>query len=427
MQKTTAPHHSDSVPSARHLMGPTACSWRIVFPKFTVEFTSACILIFGLTFGAPQFALAEFTLEDLINEKIAVVEIIKAKVTLEKLIEDFQKRPGLSKSEITSFFKDKKNRRKIKELEAQEKELIRELKRKSTRAKNKCFYGSPEDAEDATLKQLTDYAIILEHASLLFSAGKITESTYQKSNEVIEDLKYLHLNNKKITEEYSQSSLSETYGTRTAVHPEGKDVEFQLKAGILFDILKKAYLFASSNQLLSEFFSDGLSKVNGCLEARLSTLAKWHEDREVYFDSLSKLSEEDQKKRLPDTGKVLIEKLIEGNYSDYYDLAENRTTREKTIRKIHEYFKDKTDISGNTISYQLVKDTFKGAFLLSSSPTESPHRSPHATPRRSSPTRAPKNEVNTTYWLKDPLAQTVNLPVFEKINTPSSVARTLTD
>jgi hypothetical protein len=249
MQKTTAPHHSDSVPSARHLMGPTACSWRIVFPKFTVEFTSACILIFGLTFGAPQFALAEFTLEDLINEKIAVVEIIKAKVTLEKLIEDFQKRPGLSKSEITSFFKDKKNRRKIKELEAQEKELIRELKRKSTRAKNKCFYGSPEDAEDATLKQLTDYAIILEHASLLFSAGKITESTYQKSNEVIEDLKYLHLNNKKITEEYSQSSLSETYGTRTAVHPEGKDVEFQLKAGILFDILKKAYLFSFDNSL----------------------------------------------------------------------------------------------------------------------------------------------------------------------------------
>ena len=328
---------------------------------------------FGLVLLAAQNTFAQFTLEKLLSGETELQELVRSNISVESLVTEFENRLDLSKSEIHRFLSHKKNKALLKALEKQEKELIRDLKRKPRAARNKCFYGNPDEAVDATADQLEMYPTILAEAERLLGTGEINKATYDEAKNIIETLQNLHANNRKITEEFSIDPISHTYGNKIHIHPETTDVPFELKAGILFDILTKGYAFAEKNNLLPAFFTDGLSRSSGCIEARLTTLGKWHEDRQRYISSLSELSKEEQAQRLPDTAQSIILKILAENYDQYSERVENRSMRRTLAHEVSSQYAGLRDISGNIITPEMVNQSLKELYLITShSPPMSP-------------------------------------------------------
>jgi len=319
-----------------------------------------------------QSAWAQFTLEQLIQSQIQIKDLIEAEITLDSLISEFENRPGTSKSQINALLKNKKNRALIKDLQQEERRLIKLQKKTARPKRNKHFFGDASLAENATQKEIQIYNQILETAHTLLETQQIHPSTYTVSTSIIESLKFLHTHHQVIAQEYATDTESPTYGHHIVIHTEEKDVPFQLRAGILLDMLKKAFLFADKNDLLPAFFTTGLSLTSGCLEARLDHLSKWHADRHHYLTSLKNLSEEEQAKRLPDTAKTMIYGIIQAHFEEYSDHVEYQNQRKQLAQEIARSFQGKIDISGNAITPEVVNSTLKEVYRVdsrSSSPT----------------------------------------------------------
>ena len=309
--------------------------------------------------------MAQFTLEQLISGDLKIEDLVEAKVSIDSLIDDFTHR--VDKTTFNRVLKQKENRTLLKELKTEELKLMR-LQKRTQRPpkKNKHFFGDATQAMNATQEDVRTYQEILKKSEELLNARRINTSTHEVATSIIYSLFFLHTNNKIIAEEYSTNTESPTYGGHIPIHTEERDVPFELRAGILFDMLKKAYRFAEKAEILDEFFTTGLSRNSGCLEARLDYLSKWHADRQSYFSSLSSLSTEEQTYRLPDTAKSIVTHVIQNHHEEYSDRAEQYNQRKELALEIVREFEGKCDISGNIISYDLVNSTLKEIYCVRS-------------------------------------------------------------
>jgi hypothetical protein len=347
-------------------------------------------LIFFLTLSLIlcQNAMAQFTLEQLMSGEIKVEELVDAKVSISSLIEEFTLRT--SKPTSNALLKPKQNRMRLKALE-EEFAQIKSQRKNQKAPKNKHFYGNAKEAMDASQEDVRTYKEILKKAKELLAEHKINASTYEVATSSIHSLAFLHTHNRIIAEEYSMYTESPTYGGHIPIHIEERDVFFELRAGVLFDMLKKAYLFSERFDILDEFFTTGLSRNSGCLEARFGYLSKWHADRQSYFSSLSSLSAEEQTHRLPDTAKSIVTQVIQKNYDEYSDRADQANQRKALALEIAREYEGKYDISGNSITYDLVNSTLKEIYLVNS-------RSSSPSPRKKASDSTLHNDHNNLMY-----------------------------
>ncbi len=314
--------------------------------------------------ATPAFS---YTLEELIDGKTTVQDLLLVNMSVSELVDNFKNRHDMKNGKIYAYLKQ--NRKKTDQLLADYQLALRAFKRAPPQS-NKYFFGDPVKAENAKQDQILFYEDVKKQLFLLLNEKKINQSTYDYSFEVIDALQYFHVNNRLICLELSLKTVSEKYGEhRPSLHADDSSkigVEFQEKARNLFHILKLVFNFAEEQGLLVEFYTDGLSKNNGCLEARFAALDRWYEKVKKQIERQVHLSPKSKAKTLIKTAKEAVFEYIEKNYDDVNEqYFSNSESVKKLIDRLVTEFHGKVGCDNNSISEEIVRISLQEVFISS--------------------------------------------------------------
>ena len=262
---------------------------------------------------------------------------------------------------------DKANRTKLTELKKEEKLLLRAHKREPQN-RNNYFFGDATAAKNASDDDLKHYEEILEKLKDLYKTKKINSSTYEVCQRLISDLQFAHTYNKQISLELSIDYNSETYGaSRLSLHAGGRDAPFELKAGYMLSRLLSAYNFSVENNILADFFTDGLGKTSGCLEARIGKLETWQKKISGYLTQSNIMPFNSQKSRFKLPAGEAVLKIIENKF-EKIDLAVGKDLENinDVAQNLANTYYDSIGCDGEALSYQLFRSKLKEVFLVTS-------------------------------------------------------------
>ena len=323
--------------------------------------------IISLFFSMSAFS---WTLEELLQKAISVEDLVAEGVTISSLEEstDAKKLSELKR----------KYSKLLKELKVKEAALIKQKKRVGADKpkKNKGFFGNAANAENATAGDLEKYQEMLSQLDGLLETGQINDSTYKIVKQIIEDLSFFHQNNIQISQEFSVSPYSDTYGQRLHLHPEEKSAPFELQAALMLDSLWRSFNFALQNDLLADFFTDGLGRSSGCLAARVERGATWKRTTEGALSQKLKLSPRSRAMASPSTVEELARKIVQDDYEAIGDMLDedmSAASRNRAARKLCTMHAGKKGCEGESLTVNHFVDALREIFQLKT-PASSPAR-----------------------------------------------------
>lgn len=299
-------------------------------------------------------------LGDSLTPDLTINDLIAAGVTIEQ-VEQSESNKKLNKAE----------RAILKRLKKEAKKLKRQTKRSKdeNHPVNNHFFGQEANAENAADDQIKIYKEIFNELELLFANKSINQSTYTEAKRVIDDLMFAHVNNRQICSELAKATKSETYGNRLSIHAEGKEISFERRAEVMFNLLYLSFTYSKDNGLLVYFFEDGLGKGSGCLEARMRKLDKWRRQMVSYqnLDNL-KLDRNSKFKILPLPAEKAAWKILE-NAFDQLDAMldlDNWQTIEETAQFFYEQNINSLGVDQKPLSFLIFREHLKTLFQIRS-------------------------------------------------------------
>jgi hypothetical protein len=157
------------------------------------------------------------------------------------------------------------------------KKLLKEIKR----LQPNCSLSSLEETPfgNATSDQLPIYDEVLQELQMFQKKNcrqKISPVILEVIKRNVNSLCFYHKHNVEICAELGAMKRSNLYDREgyPALHTYSSEETIQM-AGNLFSILESSFLFAREHNCLHSFFTLGLAKRNGCLEAVYRELQHW--------------------------------------------------------------------------------------------------------------------------------------------------------
>jgi hypothetical protein len=135
-------------------------------------------------------------------------------------------------------------------------------------------------SENANSFQLTIYDEVLKALQMFQKNNrqqKIRPMVLEVIKRNVNALRFYHKHNVEICAELTSQKWSNLYDREgyPALHSYNSQETLQI-AGNLFLILESSFTFAREHNILHSFFTDGLAKRNGCLEAIYRELQQWY-------------------------------------------------------------------------------------------------------------------------------------------------------
>lgn len=331
------------------------------------------VVLFSASIFSGHFSFAAnlINLDALVNNEISLHFLLRSGFSVDDLLSDYWKRQDLNDREKKQFLKKYKG--KINSLFKKESFINKHHEpagRRPTKPRNfKNFFGNADQAANADAEQLEFYDVV-GRALVQFRVDNILS---KDQSEVclfnIKRLRHLHANNYQISQELAHYGSSQTYGKKPALHFEDKDLSFELKAGILFDTLKKAYIFAERRQLLPEMFSE-FAEAYGCLEARFARLSRWHREQSV-IEKISSPDPDDKKSQtLEVTAQEAVNFWMHAHIQELDAMPEIKgETRKGFVKRIHQAFGGAEGCDGQRITPSFIQKLFERVLFLTPEPS----------------------------------------------------------
>lgn len=306
-----------------------------------------------------SFAANLISLEALINGTIDVRFLWHNGLSINDLVVEYENRQDLKERDKKQFLKKYKN--KLNGLSRQESYIKRKHEPKR-RLKN--FYGNADQAENANAEQLNFYDAVRETLAQMYNNNLLNNRQSDACLFNVAKLRRLHMDNYQICQELSLYGHSETYGKGPALHFEDRALNFELKAGILFDTLKKAYLFAERHNLLRKMFCE-FAKGHGCLEARFARLSKWHKEQSAIHEILSPSYDNEKSQTLEITAQEAVTYWMQAYLPELDSMPEIKgEARKSFVKRIRQAFGGAKGCDGQRITSGFIQKLFEQVLLL---------------------------------------------------------------